>query len=381
MAIDVASAQRTTANGEWSQRVGAYTHVPALICQLGGDADATLARVGLTRTALADSDSRIPYVSIVALLEAAAKDTGCAHFGLLAGRMWHLADLGIVGELVASARNVGEALEMLTVHQQLNSRGGLAFMLQRAGMVDLGYAVYHPGIGRSDQMYDATLAFGMNMMRELCGAGWTPSEVFLPHAKPDEAAHYRSVFKIGARFDAEICALRFPESWLGQSVAGFDPARARAARARAHRAPAVGLVENVYRALRLVMVHGSTSGDAVAQMLSMHRRTLNRRLKEEGVTFQQILDDVRFAVARELLGASRLSLDDVAAALGYAGVSPFMRAFHRWTGNTAGEWRRAARRGEFTQVSPPRLLPRLPGLTGASLRGTPVRCKKREVFS
>jgi AraC-like DNA-binding protein len=106
------------------------------------------------------------------------------------------------------------------------------------------------------------------------------------------------------------------------------------------------LVERVYRALRLVMLHGGTSGDEVAQMLSMHRRTLNRRLQVDGFTFQQILDDVRFAVARELLGTSNLSLDDIAAALGYASVSPFMRAFHRWTDHTAGEWRRAAQRGQ-----------------------------------
>ena len=70
------------------------------------------------------------------------------------------------------------------------------------------------------------------------------------------------------------------------------------------------------------------------------------------MTFQNVLDGVRFSVARELLGMSLLSLDDIAATLGYAGVSPFMRAFHRWTEHTAGYWRRAVQRGESIGTAP-----------------------------
>jgi AraC-like DNA-binding protein len=77
----------------------------------------------------------------------------------------------------------------------------------------------------------------------------------------------------------------------------------------------------------------------------MHRRTLNRRLHAEGTTFQQVLDRVRFAVAKELIEDSRVSLHDIAAALGYAGLAPFMRAFRRWTGTTPGAWRQSALSG------------------------------------
>ena len=93
---------------------------------------------------------------------------------------------------------------------------------------------------------------------------------------------------------------------------------------------------------RLLLLDGRNSGDDVAQMLSMHRRTLNRRLKDHGTTFQHVLDEVRFSIARQYLANSDISLDDLAASLGYAGVSPFMRTFQRWTGTTPGRWRRAA---------------------------------------
>ena len=85
------------------------------------------------------------------------------------------------------------------------------------------------------------------------------------------------------------------------------------------------------------------SGDDVARLLSLHRRTLNRRLHALGTTYQQVLDQVRFDIARQLLATSDVSLDDIAATLGYAGVSPFMRTFRRWAGETPGRWRRLAK--------------------------------------
>ena len=78
----------------------------------------------------------------------------------------------------------------------------------------------------------------------------------------------------------------------------------------------------------------------------MHRRTLNRRLKAEGTTFQHVLDEVRFEIARDLLSNSNVHLDDIAATLGYAAVTPFMRTFRRWSGTTPGQWRRSVRNGE-----------------------------------
>jgi AraC-like DNA-binding protein len=111
-------------------------------------------------------------------------------------------------------------------------------------------------------------------------------------------------------------------------------------------------VQRVCRALRLTLLQGRNSGDEVAQMLAMHRRTLNRRLKASGTTFQAVLDEVRFEVARELLTDRAIALDDIAAALGYAGVSPFMRTFRRWTGTTPGQWRRAPQpAGDFDRAT------------------------------
>lgn len=339
--------RRPPANETASQRVGAFTALPALIRQLGADPAPLLEGAGLAPDALDAPEGRASYAALGRLMRDAAARTGCAHFGLLAGRIWHLPDLGLLGELVRHSPTVGEALRTLTVYQHLNSEGGLAFLIRRGGVVDLGYAIYHPGAPGAEQYYDAVLTAAVNFLRDLCGPGWAPSEVFLPRERPAETAPYRSLFKVAPRFDAEVCALRFPERWLAQPVAGADPARLRAVRAGAEVLGHGQLIEQVRRALRLLLLQGGASGNAAAQVLSMHRRTLNRRLQAEGTTFQQVLDEIRFEVARQLLAGSRIALDDVAATLGYSGVCPFMRAFRRWSGTTPGRWRReAADRGQ-----------------------------------
>jgi len=164
--------------------------------------------------------------------------------------------------------------------------------------------------------------------------------VLLPHLRPADVTPYRAHFHVVPRFDADVAALRFSPSWLLKSIAGADPRLFQAAMRRIERLRRDDLVPRVMRALRLLMLSGHVSGEDTARMLSMHRRTLNRRLKAQGTTFQGVLDRVRLEAARQLLESTRLPLDGIAASLGYASVSPFMRSFRRWTGTTPGQWRR-----------------------------------------
>ena len=323
----------------WVQRIGPYASVPDLARELGADPDAILAVAGLAPDALKDPDGRIPFAKLGRVLHAAADRANAPHFGLLTGRTCHLANFGQVGEAVRLAPTVGSALRTLIDYQHSYSEGGLAFLWRRGGIAELGYAIYRGGAIGSDQIYDATMAFAANLMRELCGVGWNPSEVFLPHAAPPDTRHYRNVFRTLPQFDAEYCALRFANTWLDAPVAGSDVAGWHDALERMAATAHPGLIQAVYRTLRVKLLTGDCSGDSVASALSMHRRTLNRRLKDEGTTFQRCLDQVRFEVACQLLATSHIALDDIAAALGYASVSPFMRTFRRWSGTTPAQWR------------------------------------------
>src|SRR5690242_15565789 len=95
---------------EESQRVGAFAMLPTLIRQLAADPAVALTAAGLASDALADPEGRISFAALGRLMRESVQLTRCAHFGLLAGRMWHLSDLGVVGELTRHSPTVGEAL-------------------------------------------------------------------------------------------------------------------------------------------------------------------------------------------------------------------------------------------------------------------------------
>jgi len=327
----------------WMQRVGGSTELPALIRQLGSDPALILREAGLAEDALGDPEGRVPYSAFVEVLAQAAERTQCPHFGLLVGRMFSLARLGVVGDLIRHSSTVERALEALTVYQHINGEGGLAFLLKRGDYVDLGYAICQSGARHTAQMYDATIAAAMCLMTELCGPSWRPYEVLLSRARPNDVAQYRALFKVVPRFDAEYSALRFPARDLARPIERADRALRRRAEQQVLAIGTPDFLQRVYRALRRLMLDNRHSGDDLARALALHRRTLNRRLQAEGTTFQQVLDDVRYEAARDMLENSNAHLDDIAATLGYAAVTPFMRTFRRWSGTTPGQWRRELR--------------------------------------
>lgn len=334
------------------QRVGAYSLLPSLIRELGADPDKILRAAGLKAEALCDPENRVPYAALGRLLGLAASATDCPHFGLLAGRLWHLADLGLPGELMRHSATVGDALRRLAAYQMINSGGVVAFVREAGNVIDFGCAIYEPGLASVDQAADMYMAAAINFLRELCGSDWAPSDVFLPHTKPARAEQHRQFLWTMPHFNAEICAIRFHSQWMRRPLPDANAELLRHALARARARCNVDIVTAVSRTLRVLLVEGNSSGDDVARLLGLHRRTLNRRLKVAGTTYQAQLDRVRFEAARQLLTVSDITLDDLAAALGYSGVSPFMRSCKRWTGTTPTRWRLAAHEGDQATAVP-----------------------------
>ena len=82
--------------------------------------------------------------------------------------------------------------------------------------------------------------------------------------------------------------------------------------------------------------------DLVAEKLHMTSRTLRRRLTEEGSSFQQILAEVRYQLAREYLGTSNLPIEEISVLLGYSSPGNFTNAFKRWHGSSPRAYRKEA---------------------------------------
>jgi AraC-like DNA-binding protein len=327
-------------NEEASQRVGLLAEIPNLLRELGADPTEVLAGAGLDPDALDTLEDQIPYVAAGRLLHECVMKTRCQHFALLLGQRMRLSHLGFLGQLLRQSPTLGAAIRTFAVYQHLDNQGMAKFLLEKDGVATLGNIVYQTGTEHVDQIYDLDVAATISVIRELCGTHWRLERVLFSHAKPTDISRYRRFFQAPCRFDSERTALMFPAIMLERRLTGADPKRFRILEAQAQARADVGLVFRLRRTLGALLLAKAASCDEVAKLLSMHHRTLNRRLRAEGTTFQQLLDEVRFEAACQLLDTARIPITDIAVSLGYAEPSAFSRAFRRWSGTTPVERRR-----------------------------------------
>lgn len=102
-----------------------------------------------------------------------------------------------------------------------------------------------------------------------------------------------------------------------------------------------GIRVRLRNALLEAIPSGDTSSAQLASRLHMSKRSLQRRLREEGTSFQQVLDETRADLARHYLGHTLTPLDEVSYLLGYSSSASFFRAFQSWFGMTPANYRRS----------------------------------------
>src|SRR5215469_15865561 len=102
-------------------------------------------------------------------------------------------------------------------------------------------------------------------------------------------------------------------------------------------------VERVRLAIQEKLTGRRPTIDDIASALHISSRTLQRRLQEEGCSFQRVLDEARHQLARHYLNNSYLELNEAAYLLGYEDGNSFVRAFRTWEGVPPARWREQQR--------------------------------------
>lgn len=323
-------------------RIGGTLALPNVLRSLGANPAELLAEIGLDLALFDDPNNVISYATRDELLFRCVARTGCQHLGLLVGQQAGLHSLGLLGLLARYSPDVGTALRNLTRFLHLHVRGVVLGIEVIGQSVYLSYNIYHPGSKATDQVSDAALACISNIMRTLCGHLWKPTEVRFAHHQPKDISPYSQFFKAPLVFGAEQNALVFASSWLDRRLSEADPELHRLLQKQIdtlqtkHEGDFPELVRSV---LRTAILAGYANSDQVASLFSIHHRTLSRRLKDFGTSFRELLDDMRFEIARQMLKDTAMEVGQIAAALDYADASAFTRAFRRWSGTTPGQWR------------------------------------------
>jgi AraC-like DNA-binding protein len=316
--------------------------IPGVLSRLGADPAEVLAEAGFDLQLFDDPENRISFAARGRLVCHCAAATGCDHFGLLVGQQNDLSSLGLVGLLVKYSPDVDTALRSLVRYFHLHVHGSVMELARDGDVAELRYGIYHPNVVGAGHHGDAAVATMLNIMKTLCGTDWTPVEARFAHRRPKDVKPYRQFFRVPVLFDAEQYALAFSADTLGRPLAGNDPDLHRLLQQQINAFEARhgdDFPEQVRCVLRTALPAAHGKADQVAALFTMHRRTLCRRLTAHGTSFQTLVDEIRYEIARQFLEDSEADVGHIAAMLDYADASAFTRAFRRWSGSTPARWR------------------------------------------
>ncbi|MFO0613897.1 MAG: AraC family transcriptional regulator [Polyangiaceae bacterium] len=314
--------------------------VLAVAVAKGVDEEAVLSRAGLSRAVLEDRDARIPTLAYLAAIRATADLTRCDRIGAEIAAAMDGAAFGAVGFLLASCANVREALHRFARYTRLLCDELRFEVRERDGRVEIVYALEGPA---EPALFEMAMTHLVLMARRGTNGRFRAREVVFQHGAPPRGMEET----IGApvRFGgpcnmvvAESAALDLPLRAGNRTLLGILDSHVEGVLASLPREDDVLTV--VRAAIRKCHERsGEPTLAAVAKTAGLGARTLQRRLVDRGVTFRQLVDDVRREIAVAELEKGGASIAEVAFALGFSSPSAFHHAFRRWTGRSPGRAR------------------------------------------
>lgn len=312
----------------------------------GANADTLAARAGIDRSLFEDLDNRVPYDPYVALVRAGKDLTGDAALPLRFAEAVDMSEFSVVGLLTHASETMLEAMA------QLNRYGRLAIEVDIAAEGRYKPENRDTGVWLVDTRANPNDFFELTestLTRLIVGPRrFVPFqhvlEAHVTHPEPAHRAAYDEIWRCPITFNAPSNALR------------MDPALA-SFRLNAHPRYVFGVLSthadqllqklenaktvrgHVERLIIPILHTGEISMETIAAKMEQSRHTLHRALKDEGVTFEQVLDELRHKLALNYLQGKKVSVNETAYLVGFSDPASFSRAFKRWTGVSPREAR------------------------------------------
>lgn len=206
------------------------------------------------------------------------------------------------------------------------------------------YFYHQPGCGHRNLASDQIAWFGVmaliGMARVYTGRGWRPLEIgVMSHRKP--TAHiFERLPNTRIRLSQSCSYIALPHESISLLPAAEAGGREGGQTSVDYRPMEQSLVGSLKQMLSSY-VGEDLSISKVADLCNTSSRSLQRQLERCGTTCREILDEVRFESAREMLAEPHNQIADVAHALGYTTPTNFSRSFRRVAGVSPSEFRAA----------------------------------------
>jgi AraC-like DNA-binding protein len=304
-----------------------------------------LSAIGLDLSILEDTDARISHEAVHALWREIIRRSGDEAIGLRLVQLVEPESLDVVGYAAYSSPSLGEALTRFIRYSRLIHEGAKWTLETSGNVCRITHSVPGIHIPLHGAICQWVLATVIVNIRRMTGLDFVPLRVGFQHHQPEDISVYRELFRSPLEFGQSVNFVTFDAAWLNQPLLKSDPGLCalldRYAEELLAKLPGrESLVDSVRQEISMGLRGGDPGLDAIAQKLGMSPRTLQRKLKEEGTSHQELLDEMRRELSIHYLQERQMAVYEVAFLLGFSETSAFHRAFKRWTGTTPGEFRR-----------------------------------------
>ena len=311
----------------------------------GIDSDAILADTGLTIDDISEPDGRVTYRQRIRQLENVIELMGEPGFWLDTPADISISDYGILGYAMMSSATLEKAIQIaVKYHKMAGAMFELTFLIDgKDAVLRIGHLLATDLAGQCivEELFKGiTPLIGL-----LLGDEFRPVEIRLNYPRPGYIKKYAGVYDCPVLFDQAWCEYRFDGELLARRLAEADANTARTCEESCRKLLDQMEIEEdlVSRICHLLL---SKPGEfpkleVVSERLSIGDRTLRRRLKELGTSYQRILDNVKKELAIEYLQTTNLSIQEISDLLGYSEVTNFRRAFIKWENASPYQYRKS----------------------------------------
>ena len=253
-----------------------------------------------------------------------------------------LSDFGVVSLLLSHQRTLRDALQVV-VHYRHLMNDSLAIFIEEAGkMVIIREEVVTETPMPSRQATELAIGVMFRLCSALLGSHWHPYSVNFMHQAPDNLHLHRRLFGCTLEFGSEFNGIVCSDASLDMTNPNADPAMARYAQSYLDSLQSnqgTSMLFEVRKAIYLLLPMGRATIEQVAQSQGMNVRTLQRRLKDDGCAFNDVINDVRRDLVLRYLDNPNYPLSRIADMLGYSMASSFTRWFISQFGMPPATWR------------------------------------------
>ena len=311
----------------------------------GLDSAEMFAQVGLDHSRLRSPGARFSYAAVTRLWELAVQTTGDACFGLTVAGFWHPTTLHALGYSWFASNNLGEAYDRICRYSRfLNSAANGAVRIERS--TDICHLVLDPSkmkIQPATVSIDAGLAMIVNLSRAAYGSHFKLTRVTIQHDAPDCIDRFDEFFSAPIDFSGTENALWIEAKILSEPLTTANPQLARVNDRVVTDYLAQLDSSDVSMRVKSKLIEklpgGEVSEEGIASSINVSQRSLQRKLKQQGISFTELLESTRRELSLQYVRDPQHAFNEVAFLLGFAEPGNFSRAFKRWYGKSPSQFR------------------------------------------